>query len=152
MSALTVDLRGAEDVHELVDQLSDKELVNRTRRATRAGAKVFRQEVRSQAKSRSDLPSSFSRTATRNHRHPLGTSTGPTSPLLNIFEVGADDHSIGERGQFLHSGQGVSPVFAARGPVDHPGFDARPLIGPVFDSTHDEAEDAAVKALFEGIR
>jgi len=151
MSRLTVDVRGLKEAGELFDQLSGRELQNRTRRATRAGAKVMRTELRRQARSRQDLPKSFAKTATRGHRNPLGTSVGPTSSLINIFEPGAGPHPIGEGGQLLHSQQGEA-LFAARGPVRHPGMDARPLIGPVFDATQDQAAESAMDELMRGLR
>jgi hypothetical protein len=141
-----VDDRAA---RKLLAELSGRELKNRMRRATRAGAKVLRAEVRQEARSRADLPRSFARTQTINHSN-LSVSTGPTSPLLNIFEGGAGEHPIGERGQLLHSQQG-EPFFAARGPVRHPGMDARPLIGPVFDREKDDAAAEGMSTLVEGI-
>lgn len=149
MTRITV--RGTKEAAKLLDSLSGRELRNRTRRGVRSAAKVFRTELRAEASSRSDLPKSFKKTATRNHDNPIATSTGPTSPLINIFEGGAGQHPIGAKGQLLHSQQG-EPLFAARGPVKHPGMGARPLIGPVFDAKDDEAGDAAILTIFEGIR
>jgi hypothetical protein len=145
-----VSLRGAPEARKLLDSLTGRELQNRTRRGVRAGAKVLRTEVRAEAKRRPDLPDSFARTATRNHRN-LSTSTGPTSPLLNIFEVGAGVHQIGKTGQLLHSQQG-EPLFAARGPVTHPGMDARPLIAPVFARKEEDAGEAAATEILRGLR
>lgn len=148
---LTVDVRGLRQAGALFDALSGQELQNRTRRATRAGTKLQRKELREQARSRSDLPRSFSKTRTANHRNPLGSSVGPSSSLINIFEPGAQPHVIGQPGQMLHSQQGEK-LFVARGPVNHPGMDARPLIGPVFDATHDDAAEAAMDELVRGLR
>lgn len=147
----TVNVRGKKEAAQLLDSLSGRELRNRTRRGVRSAAKVLRTELRSQARSRGDLPKSFAKTATKNHDNPIATSVGPTSPLLNIFEGGAEAHEIGGTGQLLHSQQG-EPLFAARGPVKHPGMEARPLIGPVFDAKEDDAGDAAILTIFEGIR
>lgn len=149
VSAITVNVRGQKEAVRLLDSLSGNELQNRVRRGTRAGAKVFREEVRSQARSRSDIPDSFARTATKGHRTPVGTSTGPTSPLLNIFEPGAGVHPIGGRGQVLSN---PAEGFFARGPVSHPGMAARPLIGPIFEAKDDEATNAALDSILEGIR
>lgn len=145
----TVVVKGADEAQKLLRSLSGRELQNRTRRGTRAGAAVFRTAVRAAARSRSDLPDSFARTATRGHRSPVGTSTGPTSPLLNIFEGGAGAHEIGGAGQVLVNREAD---FFARGPVHHPGMDARPLIGPVFDDKEDEATEAAMATIMAGIR
>lgn len=145
----TVTVRGKREARALLDSLSGRELVNRTRRATRAGAKVLREEVRRRASS-GEFPKSFRKTATRNStRGGIRTETGPTSPLVNIFEGGAGSHLIGDRGQpLVNPGEG----FFARGPVHHPGMDARPLIGPAFDAKEDAAGDAAIAELLEGIR
>lgn len=156
----TVSLRGSREARRLLDSLSGSELQNRTRRGTRAGAKVFREQVRSEARSRADIPDSFAKTATKGHRSPVGTSTGPTSPLLNIFEGGAKRHDIGGRGQVLTNigsrraaaDQARSGIFFARGPVSHPGMGARPLIGPIFEREERAATDAAIDEMLEGLR
>lgn len=150
MNGLTVSLRGGKEARAMLDSLTGRELQNRTRRASRAGAAIFRAEVRARAGT-GGIPSRFRKTATRGHRMPVGTSTGPTSPLLNIFENGAGAHPIGEPGQMLHSQQG-EPLFAARGTVRHPGMSARPLIAPVFAAKHDEASEDAMDILLAGLR
>lgn len=147
MTRAVVDVRGLPEAKELLDSFTGRQLQNRIRQATRAGAKVMRTELRSRAQD-PRFPSSFRKTKTRGHRTPLGTSVGPNSPLINIFEPGAKPHQIGGVGQMLHSQRG-EPFFAALGPVDHPGMAARPLIGPTFDAAKDEAMKAAVDKLFE---
>lgn len=154
-----VSVRGTKEARKLLDDLSGRELQNRVRRGTRAGAKIFREAVRSEALSRSDIPNSFAKTATRGHRTPVGTSTGPLSPLLNIFEGGAGQHAIGGHGQLLTNfgarRQGADQYqggfFFARGPVHHPGMDARPFVGPIFDREEDQATEAAIDTFLEGI-
>lgn len=175
LAVTTISLRGDEEARDLLDSLSGNELQNRVRRGTRAGAKVFREDVRSEAKSRPDIPDSFARTQTKGHRMPVGTSTGPTSPLLNIFEPGAGEHTIApgsrggapaRRGRRATAGSSTgrsvlvgkagehyrTTAFFARGPVLHPGMSARPLIGPIFDRDEDEASDKAMDEILEGIR
>ena len=170
-----VVVRGTREAKQLLESLSGKELQNRTRRATRAGAAVFRRKVRSEAKARSDIPDSFARTKTRGHRTPVGTATGPTSPLLNIFEPGAGVHTIApgwsgtgrgtatrraRRGTFtgklLLSGKGGEHYrardFVASGPVTHPGMAARPFVEPIFESEKDEASETAMDTYLEGLR
>lgn len=150
----TINVRGIPEAKELLDDLSGQELQNRVRRGTRAGAAVFREDVRREARSRADIPNSFAKTATRGHRNPVGTSTGPISPLLSIFEGGATSHPIGEPGQPLTNAKDLhgDDAFFARGPVHHPGMAARPLIGPIFQRDEGEATEAAMDALLEGIR
>lgn len=171
-------VRGTREARKLCESLSGKELQNRTRRATRAGAAVFRRKVRSEAKRRSDIPDSFARTKTRGHRTPVGTSTGPTSPLLNIFEPGAGAHVIAPgwegtgmasrgpgrpvprtgsfTGKLLLSGKAGdrwrSRDFVASGPVTHPGMAARPFVDPIFESEKDEASETAMDTFLEGLR
>lgn len=171
-------VHGHREARKLLSSLSGRELENRTRRGTRAGAAIFRAKVRAAAKSRSDIPDSFARTKTRGHRSPVGTSTGPTSPLLNIFEPGAGRHTIApgwrgtgmapqgpgrpvpregySTGKLLLSGKGGdrwrSRDFVASGPVSHPGMAARPLIAPVFEANKDEATEAAFEKMLEGLR
>jgi hypothetical protein len=155
MAGKTVDVRGLPETKKLLRSLSDGQLQNRVRQGTRAGAKVMRTELRSRAAS-PQFPRSFRKTATRGHRNPVGTSVGPTSPLLNIFEGGAGSHPIGGGGQVLsnfdnrrqEAGSYRGGIFFARGPVSHPGMGARPLIGPVFDTTKDEAAKTAMDTIF----
>lgn len=144
-----IEIRGGPAIARTLNSLGGRDLQNRTARGTRAGAAVFRRELRAAVKS-GQHPASFRKIATRNHRMPIGTSVGPTSPLINIFEGGAGDHPIGSPGQMLHSQQG-EPLFAARGPVQHPGMSARPLIGPVFDRSNAEAADKAMDKVLEGL-
>jgi hypothetical protein len=144
-----VTIKGTKEARKLLNELSDRELQNRTRRGTRAGAKVLRTAYRAEVRGRSDVPRSFRRTRTRNHRSPLGTSTGPSSPLINIFEVGAKAHAIGKPGQVLTN---PAAGFFARGPVAHPGMSARPTIEPVFEREQDDASDATLEAILEGLK
>ncbi len=148
LDVTTIDVRGDKEAIALLDSLSGNELQNRTRRGTRAGAKVMRDEGKAEARARSELPKSYRRFKTKGHRTPVGTSTGPTTPLLNIFEGGAGRHSIGDPGQPLVN---QDAGFFARGPVSHPGMGARPFVGPVFERTKDEASDKAMDAFLEGL-
>ena len=150
MNGLTVSLRGGPEARKMLDSLTGRDLQNRVRRGSRRGAAIFRAEVRSRAGT-GGIPRRFRKTGTRGHRLPVGTSTGPTSPLLNIFEGGAGAHPIGAPGQMLHSQQG-EPFFAARGPVRHPGMGARPLIAPVFAAKNDEASEAATDEIMAGLK
>jgi hypothetical protein len=161
MARVTVSLRGTKEARQLLDSLSGRELQNRVRRGTRAGAKVFREKVRAEARSRADIPDSFAKTATKGHRMPVGTSTGPTSPLLNIFEGGAGQHPIyPHRHRFLSNfsarrqaaDRATGGVFFAYGPVTHPGMSARPLIGPVFDANEDDASREAMDEMLADLR
>lgn len=155
-----INVRGIPEAQKLLGNLSGSQLQNRVRRGTRAGAKVFREEVRSQARARADIPDRFAKTATKGHRTPVGTSTGPTSPLLVIFEGGADDHRIGAPGQVLtnigtrreQADKATAGIFFARGPVSHPGMAARPLVGPVFEAKEGEATKKALDTIMDGIR
>jgi hypothetical protein len=151
----TLDLRGRDEVDQLLDQLHGRELNNRTRRALRAGAGEFRDEMRRQGR-KPGYPRGFSKTRTRSHRNPLGVSVSPKSPLSTIFEHGAGVHTIAPRARGILAGpsgqRSRDQVFFARGPVTHPGMRPRPLIAPVFRAAEDDAEDAVVDVLFEGIR
>lgn len=160
--SVTVDARDLAEARELLDSLSGRDLQNRTRRATRRGAAVMRTELRKEVKS-GQHPRSFKKIATKGHRTPVGTSVGPTSPLLNIFEPGAGAHEIspgrlrvsGGRPMLLSGAAGEhyrTRAFVASMPVTHPGMAARPLVGPVFDKTHDEAAETAMDELLAGIR
>jgi hypothetical protein len=153
--SVTVSLRGDREIRKLLDSLSGRELNNRTRRATRAGASVMRADLRRRAAS-AEFPRSFRRTLTRNHRNPLGTSVGPGSPLINIFEGGAGGHTIAPSNSPLLAGPAGKrwrdAPFLASEPVSHPGMGARPLIGPVFEATKDEAARKAMDTMLEGIR
>jgi hypothetical protein len=157
----SIEIRGGPAIARTLNALGGRELQNRTARGTRAGAGVFRKELRADVKS-GFHPATFRKVATRNHRNPIGTSVGPTSPLINIFEGGAGSHVIapgklqssGNRPMLL-SGKGGEHYrprdFAASMPVTHPGMGARPLIGPVFDRSKDRAADAAIDKILEGL-
>jgi hypothetical protein len=145
---VSATIKGFPELQRTLNALQGSELVNRTRRGTRAGAKVMRTELRRRAGS-SEFPSTFRKTLTRGHRNPVGTSVGIASPLINIFEPGADPHPIGEPGQILTNSE---TGFFARGPVHHPGMAARPLIGPTFEATKDEAADEAIDTIMKGLR
>lgn len=162
-------LRGDREIRRLLESLSGRELQNRMRRATRAGAAVMRKELRSRAAG-GDYPKTFQKIATRTStRGGIRTQTGPTSPLLNIFEEGAKPHVIaptaaggirssrgGARSVVDSSSAGVlsnpEAHFFARGAVRHPGMAARPLIAPVFAATKDRAGDAAMDTLTDDLR
>lgn len=148
MSAYDIDLRGDREVRAMLDQFTGRQLQNRIRRMARAGAGVFRRVLRDRAHA-GDFPATFAKTSTKAHRNPIGVSVRPVSPLVNIFEGGAQQHSIGGPGQLLAN---PDAGFAARGPVSHPGMNARPLVGPSFDQGRDEAEDAIEDALWAGVR
>lgn len=153
--AIELDVTGTEEANRLLAEYAGRQLQNRMRRATRAGAKVFREAIRAEAKTRGDLPATMAKTRTLNHRNPIGVSVGPRSPLWNIFEHGAQAHAIGEPGQLLSNfgaaGADGAP-FAARGPVQHPGVEARPFVGPLFDARRTAAENAIEGVLFEDLR
>jgi hypothetical protein len=148
MSRVTIDVRGLPETKRLLGQLTGTQLQNRTRRALRRGGAKFRDELRRQVSSRDDLPRSFAKIRTRAHRDPLGISVRPDSPLLSIFEGGAEPHKIGAGGQLLTNPE---EGFFARGPVDHPGMEARPVLEPAFDAAHDDAARAALDELFGGL-
>lgn len=152
MSRISVSLRGDREVRRLLDSLSGRELVNRTRRATRRGAAVMRTDLRARVRG-NRYPKSFRKIQTRSStRDGIKTQVGPTSPLHVIFEGGADPHRIAPvNSPILHSRQG-EPLFVARGPVRHPGMDARPLTTPAFEATKDDASDAAMDELLKGLR
>src|SRR6185369_8250797 len=83
VTALKVSLRGDREIAKLLDSLSGTELVNRTRRATRAGAAVMRTDLRARARS-GKYPKTFQQIATRSStRGGIKTQVGPTSPLHN---------------------------------------------------------------------
>ena len=156
--ATEFDVRGVPEVRQMLEQVQGRELNNRMRRALRRGAKVFREALRDEARSRSDLPTSFAKIRTRAHRNPLGVSVSPKSPLSTIFEHGASAHQIGAPGQLLSNFEGrrqAGPTqgrpFFARGPVRHPGMAARPFIGPTFDAAEGRASEAMRDELLEGL-
>jgi hypothetical protein len=152
MSAIAFSLRGDREVRQLIDSLSGRELQNRTRRATRAGAAVMRTDLRARVRG-GRYPKSFRKIATRSSTHGgIKTQVGPTSPLHNIFEGGAEQHTIAPKhSPILHSQQG-EPLFVAAGPVKHPGMAARPLTTPAFEATKDQAAAKAMDKLLEGLR
>lgn len=157
---LDVRVEGGEQVRRMLRQYQDPELIRRMRRGTRAGAAVFRKGIRSQARSRSDIPDFFAKTKTRSSTRGghISTQTGPSSPLFNIFEGGAKSHEIapgrmgiGGRKMLLSGKAGQrwrKRGFVASMPVRHPGMRARPLAEPVFQGSLGAAKRAVAEAVF----
>jgi hypothetical protein len=136
---------GDKELERAIDKLDQRLAKNLMMRSLRAGAKVFRQEVRRRAAR--ERPKTLRKTK---------TSSGPgirvkvraTTPLANIWEAGgAKPHSIGAPGQVLSN----RDDFLARGPVKHPGFRARPIWGPAFEARQDEIADLIRTSITEGI-
>ena len=161
MAGITVDVRGLPEARKLLEQVQGRELNNRMRRSLRRGAKVMREKLRDEARSRSDLPKSFRKTRTRPHRNPLGVSVSPSSSLSNIFEHGARVHPIAPKARGILSNfnarraaadRATGGLFFARGPVSHPGMAARPFIGPVFDAAEHPASEAMADELFKDLK
>lgn len=146
--SVTVDHRGVPAVKAMLAEVAGAKLNNRTRRALRAGIKPLREELRRRASS-GCFPRKFRATRTRAHRHPLGVSVSPGSPLSTIFERGAASHQIAPKAASVLSN--AETGFFARGAVQHPGMAARPLIAPAFDAARDDAERAFADTLLEGI-
>lgn len=144
-----LSVEGDEAIVAAMRKLDDPELSRRLRRGLRAGAKIVRQEVRRRApkrtlkKTRTSAPSKFA------------VRVASQSPLANIWEAGgARPHPIGQPGQFMTNfgtPEWSRAPFAARGPVQHPGFHARPFWGPAWESKRDEAKQAIVDTVTEGI-
>lgn len=162
--ATIVDVRGVPGALRALDRYDGKELQNRLRRGARAGAAQFRDELRAEAKARSDLPRSFSRTKTKTTTRggrsgrDIQVSVRPKSPLFNIFEPGAGQHTIpagaaglggpaGESG-WTSEGRKRPADFFSRSAVSHPGMEARPLLPAVFARRVGRAEDAIAEAIF----
>lgn len=130
MTGVSIDLRGVPEVQAMLAQFSGGPLNNRVRRALRAGLKPIREEMR-RVGSQGKFPRRFRKTRTRGHRHPLGVSVSPQSPLSTIFEHGAKPHLIGS--------------------YTHPGMAARPFIAPVFAAAEEKARKAFTDTLMEGL-
>ncbi len=159
MAGITFDVRGLPEVKRMLAQVSGRELNNRMRRSLRRGAKVFREKLRDEARSRADVPKTFAKTRTRPHRNPLGVSVSPQSPLSTIFEHGARRHGIGTPSAILSNfnarREGADRhrggFFFARGSVSHPGMAARPVIAPAFERGDREATEAMADELLKGL-
>jgi hypothetical protein len=128
----------------------------------RAAAKPMQSALKSVAAG-ADVPRSFqnvpaAKVSTR------GGSSGrevearvrPKSPLFNIFEPGAGEHSIegallaGPEGgsSWTSAGRKRPAVFAARGRVRHPGMAARSILPAAFARGAPEAERILADAIF----
>lgn len=163
MSAI-IDVRGVPGALKALDRYDGKELQNRLRRGARAGIAQFRDELRAEARARSDLPRSFSKTKTKTTTRggasgrDIQASVRPKSPLFNIFEPGAGEHTIAPRATVL-GGPAGDASWTAEGrkrpagffstkPVRHPGMAARPLLPSAFSRRASRAEDAIAAAIF----
>lgn len=138
--SVTLDIRGLPEVRSLLEQFSEREVNNRTRRAMRAGIAQFRKAYRGRGVAPA-YPRTMRATRTRAHRNPMGVSLTSRSPLAPIFDKGARPHAI--------------PI--GRGPLAgrvfrHPGMAPRPITVPVFDEADDAARRAFEETFFEGVR
>jgi hypothetical protein len=159
-----VSFYGLAETRKMLAEYDDKELANKMRRAARAGIGEFRTELRAEA-SAGEYPHSFRKTKTRTTTR--GGASGreieayvrPSSPLFNIFEPGAGEHTIAPKnasalagpaggGSWTNEGRKRPAPFFARGPVRHPGMKARPLLARTFNARVARAEDAVANAIF----
>jgi hypothetical protein len=161
----TVRILGLAGAEKAVDGLTGPALQNRLRRGVRAGAKPFQAALRSAAAS-ADVPRSFTKVpAAKVSTH--GGASGrdvvarvrPKSPLFNIFEPGAKRHTIAPRragalggpagsGTWDGIGRKRGADFFSRGPVDHPGMAAHPLLPAAFAAGESAAQDAFAAVVF----
>ena len=155
----TLDLRGLPETRAMLEQFAGRELVNRLRRAVRAGGNEFKDELAATAAAEptGNLPRTFAkvrvRVSTSARRGGVPTAiVRPVSPLFNIFEPGAGAHTIAGGALSGAGGQRWrGKDFFARGRVAHPGFQARPILPTAFASGEDDAATAASRKLFEGV-
>lgn len=163
MSAI-IDIRGLPQAEKMLAEFDDKALANKMRRAVRAGIAPFRVEMRAVA-AEPQYPRSFRKTKTRTTTRggaggrAIEAYVRPSSPLFNIFEPGAGEHTIAPKGGGVLAGPAGGSswdaggrkrpaTFFARGAVRHPGMAARPLLARVFASADPRAEDAVANAIF----
>lgn len=155
---ITLDLRGAPEAKAMLEQFAGRELVNRMRRAVRAGGNEFKKGVEDAARSEptGNVPESFQKVRVRisasMRRGGIPTAiVRPKSPLFNIFEPGAGEHDMppgaGAAGEHFRS-----RAFVSRRGVRHPGMKARPILPTAFDDKLHPAEDAVARVLFENVR
>lgn len=146
-----LSVEGDEAIVAAMQQLDNPEFSRRIRRGLRAGAAILRQEVRRRAPRK---PRSLRKTRTHEPSK-YAVKISATTPLANIWEAGgAGPHTIGEPGQLLsnrNSPDWSRRPFVARGPVQHPGFRARPSWRPAWESKRDAAKEAVVAKVTEGI-
>lgn len=155
----TLDLRGLPETKAMLEQFAGRNLVNRVRRAVRAGGNVFKRGLSQTAGSEptGNLPATFAdvglKVSSSMRRGGIPTaSVRPKSPLFNIFEPGAGAHEIPGALLAGPAGDRWRPrSFVARGGVRHPGMAARPILPTAFAEHEDAAASAASKKLFEGL-
>lgn len=97
----TLDVRGLPETKAMLEQFTGRELVNRMRRAVRAGGNEFKEalEETAAAEPTGNLPKTFQKARVRvsSSMRRGGVPTAivrPKSPLFNIFEPGAGAHTI----------------------------------------------------------
>lgn len=135
----------------------DREMVKQTRPATRAGARIIRDEARTRVRALGVRPAVSRKIVTRDRQREPTTQVGyqiKTSKndafYLRFFEVGAQSHEITVRKK-----KGKRALRAMRGPlkgkfltpgwrkgrvsVQHPGLRPRPFLRPAFQAKRDEA-------------
>lgn len=169
MSAVAFDVRGTKECLAMLDRFAGRELVNRMRRAVRAGAKPFQSAVKAAAAAEptGNLPASFTKVPAAKVSTRGGVAgrdiiarIRPKSPLFNVFEPGAAAHDISGdllvgpagTGGWTATGRKRSQAMGARGRVRHPGMKARPILAIAFAASAAAAQAEVARVLFEPAR
>lgn len=132
----TLDLRGLPETKAMLEQFVGRELVNRMRRAVRAGGNEFKSELADTAASEptGNLPKTFQKVRVRvsSSMRRGGVPTAivrPASPLFNIFEPGAQAHRITPGIRLRNSARPSRPSGTSGGANFNVTRRGRPVLG-----------------------
>lgn len=172
-AAVSFDLRGMPECQAMLAGYYGGKLQNRMRRAVRAGANEFKPGIVAEAISHhggsENVPISFRRVKVKVSTHggasnrDIVARVKPQSALFNIFEPGAEPHTIAPRGVRLMAGAAGhgggarwdevgrkrKGAFFARGAVRHPGMKARPILPAAFSGRVSAAKVDVARVIFE---
>lgn len=151
-------ITGVDPIQKALEGLDGRDRQNTERRAVRAAGKPFQTALKAAASS-ANVPRSFQKVpaikiSTRggvSGRDVVGT-VRPKSPLFNIFEPGAREHTIapGSRalggpaggGSWDPRGRKRPAAFFSGEAVRHPGMKARPILPTAFNAASSAAFEA----------
>lgn len=140
-------ITGGRELDELLQTLPTKIERNVTRAGLRAGAVVFREEVRNNVPVSSGALKKSVRITTRAKAGQVSASVkvgNPTAWYVHLVEFGTRPHVISAAPR-----RGLSVNGTPRREVNHPGAQGKPFVRPAVDSKFPEAVAAVEKKVRE---
>lgn len=160
-------VKGADRVKASLRRV-ERELSKQTRPATRAGARIVRDEARKVARSKGVRAARARKIVTRDRRSQPTTEIGyridqkkNSGFLFRFYERGVQSHAIVVKRVSDRTGKFKRSLFATRGrlagkflgkKVRHPGLTKRPILPPAFQAKKDEAGREVARVYREALQ